>query len=286
MNNGDAMSEETRDGLTMAGIPIIQLDPPAKQTIRTKSGELKTVITDGWIKFGIAFRNELPKMEGASLSVFMCICLHVNTEREAWPNLNTICLETNHARATVVKAIKHLKKMGLLEVAKISRRRSNTYRPLYAAYGSGSIIELPTVQLLNSNGSIIEPEVEPGRITKEEESSRKREVKPRKSNPIFDAIALTCGPKDPELLKSYIKTNSSWIAKVANNGCGEYPSEKIVEWYTEGGWYYKVHMAWAESPAAPTPAIIQKTIHHAAQWEKDRAEAPGVTVNADGSMYV
>lgn len=162
----DKLSRDTKDAIEMMGLPIIQFEPPGRSLVRNKKGALQVVETEGWIKFGIAFRNELSRMEGSSLAVFMCVCLHVNSKRESWPSLDTICIETGKARATVVAAIKHLKSMGILDVTRDRKHRSNTYRPMYAAYGNSSIIELPTVQLLNSNSSIIEPEVEPGRRTK------------------------------------------------------------------------------------------------------------------------
>ena len=137
----DDLSQDTKDALEMIGIPLVQFEAPSKQVIKTKSG-LRVVTTEGWIKFGIAFRNELAKLDGASLAVFMCICLHVNSEKEAWPSLDTICLEIGRSRATVVKGIKLLKTLGLMEVTRNSKHRSNTYKPLYAAYGNSSDIEL------------------------------------------------------------------------------------------------------------------------------------------------
>jgi biotin operon repressor len=181
------MTEETRDGLAMAG-PIMQFEPPGHQVIKTETG-FKEVETPGWIKFGIAFRNILGQLKGARLSVFMAICLHVNEKGEAWPSLDTLVAETGYQRAAVVEAIKHLSDMGLVDIDRASHR-SNTYRPMYAAYGSESEIKLPnqlnnkavrksnsavrfsnpSVRLPNSVGTKSEPEVEPLSRTKEEDA--------------------------------------------------------------------------------------------------------------------
>ena len=195
----DDMIDDTRDALEMMGIPLIQFEAPSRQAVRTKKG-IQVVATPGWIKFAIAFRNELPNMKGADLAVFMCICLHVNTDKEAWPSLTTICKEINKSRATVVEAIKRLSITGLLEISRPGKHRSNTYRPLYAAYGSSSEIELPIVQFLNSdkyssssdskplavqnlnsNGSDSEPEVEPLSRTNEEEPVGRKAPPPKKT---------------------------------------------------------------------------------------------------------
>lgn len=184
------MTEDTQDALAMLS-PLVVIEPAGKKLVRDRQGNTKVVTTDAWIKFGVAFRNELYKLEGADANVFLCICLHVNGDGEAWPGLDTICRETNRARATVVKAIKHLKALGLLEVTR--GRLSNTYRPLYASYGRSSNIELPEVQKLNFTSSIIEPEVEPRKKNQERVT---REKPPRETPALFSlaqSIATVCG---------------------------------------------------------------------------------------------
>jgi len=164
----DDISEDTLDALEMIGHPIVQFDPPSQQIIQTDRG-FKTVTTQGWIKFAIRFRNILSEMKGAKMSVYMCICLHVNEHGRAWPNLNTICAETGYERAAVIKAIKSLSDMGILEIAK-NRGRVNIYSPYHAAYGGSIKKDTPTSS--EKRTTVVaksEPEVELLSRTKEEE---------------------------------------------------------------------------------------------------------------------
>ncbi len=178
-------TEETNDALIMAGFPIIQFEPPAQQIIKTDRG-FRTVTTLGWIKLALQFRNILADLKGAKLAVYIAICLHVNESGKAWPSITTLCAETGYERASVIKAVKEIKEMGIMGVFK-DRGKSNKYTPAHAAYGENT--PKPTSSENNTSTSSekrttpvakSEPEVEPISRTKEEETtiSRKRERTP------------------------------------------------------------------------------------------------------------
>jgi hypothetical protein len=54
------------------------------------------------------FRNYLHHFKGASLHVFMSICLHVDRDGYCYPSYDTIQKETGYGRGTVAKAIAEL----------------------------------------------------------------------------------------------------------------------------------------------------------------------------------
>lgn len=126
---------ETREAMAMlTGHPIVEFEPAADVILRDESGEYKRSKSLPWIKLSLAFGDELEKCKGAPLSVFLCICMHVNENGHAWPGIRKICQRTGYSNDAVISAVRKLKDIGLIKV--IPRKgRSTIYAPLFAAYG-------------------------------------------------------------------------------------------------------------------------------------------------------
>lgn len=119
----------------LKGEPVLAFELPAPTMVRDETGGFHVTQGSVWVKLSVSFREVMPKLKGAPLAVFLCICLHVNGDGTAWPEYDTICAETGYERAAVARAIKELEAIpGLLS---ITRRdgTSNLYRPAYIAYG-------------------------------------------------------------------------------------------------------------------------------------------------------
>jgi hypothetical protein len=222
------------------------------------------------------------------MALFMYLRYRTNSDTElAFPSYTTICTETKLTRRRIALAIRALEAAGVLErKRRFSGSTMYTLKlPLVQQVDSISPApELPLVQGVHTN----KIDLNKTKLTKEN-PSRKREVKPqppkptpppkaepKPRNPTFDAIAFVCGPKDPELLKSYVKENGGWIAKVASNGASHYPPEKIKEWYSPEGWWYTVRCKGLPDVPRPTPESIKKTVDLAAEWDKQRNFRPSV----------
>ncbi len=129
--------DETREAMAMLKT-VIEFQPATDTIVKDEAGKYHAGKTEPFIKLGIAFRGELASCKGAPLAVFLSICLHLNEEGRAWPGIRTICAETDYESATVVKAIKRLKEMGLMRVTP-RRGTSSLYEPLLAGFGRGKV---------------------------------------------------------------------------------------------------------------------------------------------------
>ena len=118
------------------GYPVVQFEPPSEQIVETREGTYEIAHSLGWVKLSAYFReNMLAKLKGAKLSVFICICLHVNEHGQAFPSIDTIAKETDLHRDTVMDTIAELESVpGLLSVVR-RRGQKSVYRPAFAARG-------------------------------------------------------------------------------------------------------------------------------------------------------
>lgn len=86
------------------------------------------------VQLSVHFRDkQLLQLKGPTLSVFLCIALHINEEGRAWPSTGLIARETGYNRDTVFKCLRQLERMGYLSrVQKMDqetgRFRSNVYQ--------------------------------------------------------------------------------------------------------------------------------------------------------------
>jgi hypothetical protein len=114
---------------------VMQFEPAPDVLLQTGKG-FKVEKSLGWIKFSAEFRkNMLAQLKGAPLSVFMCICLHLNENGESFPGIDLIAKETGYKRLAVIRAIKKLENMGgLLKIVR-QRGKSNHYHPVFASRG-------------------------------------------------------------------------------------------------------------------------------------------------------
>ena len=118
----------------LRGIPVVEIQPPATQLIRNDRGDYYRGESPAWIKLSTAFRDDLSKLKGCKLAVFICACLHISERGDSFPAMRMICIETGYELAAVSRAIRELESMGMM---KIDRRRGevNHYHPVFAAYG-------------------------------------------------------------------------------------------------------------------------------------------------------
>ena len=153
------------------GIPVVEIQPPATQLIRNDRGDYYRGESPAWIKLSTAFRDDLSKLKGCKLAVFICACLHISERGDSFPAMRTICNETGYELAAVGRAIRELESMGMM---KVDRRRGevNHYRPVFAAYGASTPQKRRPVP---PKSEVVPPiksehEVEPIKKNQEEES--------------------------------------------------------------------------------------------------------------------
>lgn len=189
---------ETREAMAMlTGHPIVEFEPAADVILRDESGEYKRSKSLPWIKLSLAFGDELEKCKGAPLSVFLCICMHVNENGHAWPGIRKICQRTGYSNDAVISAVRKLKDIGLIKV--IPRKgRSTIYAPLFAAYGKAEpgVPKTGTAAGVqeNRNGGVPKTGTVPFRKTGTKQEERTKEQEPMGA----DARALAPSGEESE----------------------------------------------------------------------------------------
>jgi hypothetical protein len=182
-------------------------------------------------------------------------------------------IETGVPRGGIETSIKAISKWVETDVRKVGNTPKNHYKINLEMLASD------ISDLLESNTSDL-PETSISHLSENSTSSIAktttkttlvREKTPRKANPTFDAIAQVSGPKDPEQHSIWVKENSGWIARAANNGAKSYAPEKIVDWFSPGGWWFTVRCKGMAEVQMLTPQTIQKYVSMAADWEKSQA---------------
>jgi predicted transcriptional regulator len=68
-----------------------------------------------FLKIDVEFRDHLNKLKGADLSVFMVIALHMDIERKSFPGIKKISEKSGYDRKTVIKSIRSLIDLDLIE---------------------------------------------------------------------------------------------------------------------------------------------------------------------------
>lgn len=119
------------------GNPVMQFEKPSSQIIETESG-FELIESLGWVKFSAAFRMRMLRvLKGAKLSIFMCICLHLNESGDSFPGIATICRETGYHKDTVMLEIQEMESIpGLMSVLR-EKGKVNHYTPAFVSRGKG-----------------------------------------------------------------------------------------------------------------------------------------------------
>jgi hypothetical protein len=119
------------------GEQVVQFEKPSEAIVETDDG-FEVVKSLGWVKFSAAFRkNMLKKLKGAKLGIFICICLHLNENGEAFPGIDKIAEETGYHRDTIMVEIAEMELIpGLMRVTR-ERGKPNHYIPAFVARGAG-----------------------------------------------------------------------------------------------------------------------------------------------------
>ena len=122
----------------------------------TEDGQLKEKKLPPFIKMDVTFRESLSLLSDASLSVFICIALHINEKSESFPSYETIMAETGYSnRSTIKRALDKLAGLSLIQITPGGGRgKPNTYQiKRFMSYGkspkSGQNRGGETVQSVN-----------------------------------------------------------------------------------------------------------------------------------------
>ena len=87
-----------------------------------------------FVKFSVKFRElQLAQLKGPSLSIFICLALHIEEEGTCFPSISLISKETGFNRDTIFKALSKLEFMGYIARkqytdTKTKKFRSNVYQ--------------------------------------------------------------------------------------------------------------------------------------------------------------
>ncbi len=253
MNSGDELSDETRDALEMMAyndVPVqgvLKGFTPLMDVIAKSKGVVRAAV------FGKVWRY-------CQMADGVCRA-----------SVTTIANGLGMERSTVQKHLQALCDDGYLEDKTPGRRNSpHVYKDTRKVRMGFSV----TVDEVTPTVDLITPTVDKNhmRIDSKRESKKEKPVRektPRMMNPTFEAVAQVCGPEDEVLHSLWVKENAGWIAKVSNNGAKSFPSEKILEWFSPGGWWYSVRCKGMDAPR-PTPETITKNVALAAAWDKQQ----------------
>ena len=138
------VEQDAKEALEMLGKGYDREAPyeihlPAHVLCDNGSG-LQEYETGTWIKLSTSFRNVMSKLKGSRLSVFLCICLHINGDNNCYPSLETLAEESGYSRREVVNAVQELEATGFLTVRR-GEMKSNLYHVnVAAAYGAESAL--------------------------------------------------------------------------------------------------------------------------------------------------
>ena len=102
-----------------------------------------------FLKIDVEFRDRLKKLKGADLSVFMVIALHMDIERKSFPGIKKISEKSGYDRKTVIKSIRSLIDLDLIERHK-RYHKSSVYTVKAYIY---PLYESEKIPLLNKNES-------------------------------------------------------------------------------------------------------------------------------------
>ena len=130
-----------------------------ERILREQDGKIYEVEGRPWIKLSTVFRDYLRELKPAETVVFICLALHVGKDHKAWPTLNTLQLETNLSRNTVLAAIAALEARGWITVER-QHRKVNIYSiKIMASYGEQDphiwVQKLNPTQILGSSGDTL-----------------------------------------------------------------------------------------------------------------------------------
>lgn len=129
--------QEVDDAATMLGAGYMEIHPPSS-VITGVIGEngLQEHKTGTWIKLSTSFRAVMSKLKGSRLSVFLCVCLHIDAKNNCFPSLETIARETGYSRREVINAVHELEESGFLTVNRDGKRSNFYHVDLAAAMGA------------------------------------------------------------------------------------------------------------------------------------------------------
>lgn len=87
-----------------------------------------------YVKFSVRFRDsQLAQLKGPTLSVFICLALHIEEDGSCFPSVSLISKETGFNRDTIFNALRKLEFMGYIARRqktdpKTRKFRSNVYQ--------------------------------------------------------------------------------------------------------------------------------------------------------------
>lgn len=68
-----------------------------------------------YVKFSVSFRDsQLAQLKGPTLSVFICLALHIEEDGSCFPSVSLISKETGFNRDTIFNALRKLEFMGYI----------------------------------------------------------------------------------------------------------------------------------------------------------------------------
>lgn len=250
----DENTEYIEEAMEMLhGTPVVEFQPPSDTVIRDEDGQYHTTKTPAWVKFSTAFRSELARVKGAALSVYVCLGLHVNSKGKAWPSIATICKETGYESEAVTRAIKTLKRLGLVR-AEYRAGTSNQYTPTHVAYGKNSTPPQNTTPLQKRKA--VPPKSEMAVPPKSENKEEPLEAEPKKKNHL--PAAANAGRESVYKLAVEIA-----------NVCG-------MDFQANKGRLLREARLLEKATPSPTPELIRESFSGAASfWASDWRGAKG-----------
>jgi hypothetical protein len=167
------------------------------------------------------FRKIMKHMrKDARLQVLLAYILHANSRGRAWPSVDLLCKETGYKTAAVTASKQWLVETGALEPVEFSKRVNeekdlHQRQTIMQITGSITIDEVSCQYLYNNEKRNISlSEILPSNISESEtevvtgskvgtEDSSSNGKKPRKRDPMFDALVGVC-KLDPKTAGSFI----------------------------------------------------------------------------------
>ena len=188
---------DLKDAIEMMGWGDFEIHPASTVMVGSDDG-LVECEQPTFIQIKTGFRDRhLAKLKGAKLSVFLCIALHMDGNKVAFPSQATIAKETGYSRVEVSRCVSELEALNMLKVQR-DAKQVNVYKVLQMArFGRprNEKLHAPMRQKLHGTAAKVTcppdksyTEEEPIKKNQEEDSAPRRAPDPRSSHPAISAV--------------------------------------------------------------------------------------------------
>jgi len=174
---------DLKDAIEMMGWGDFEIHPASTVMVGSDDG-LVECEQPTFIQIKTGFRDRhLAKLKGAKLSVFLCIALHMDGNKVAFPSQATIAKETGYSRVEVSRCVSELEALNMLKVQR-DAKQVNVYKVLQMArFGRPRNEKLHAPMRQKLHGTAAKVTCPPDKSYTEEEPIKKNQEEVRAMSP-------------------------------------------------------------------------------------------------------